>query len=59
MQYGNDETTFNIDQNELSLIVGKNGTGKSTLPIDALFFNWYGKPFRGIKLGELVNDTNK
>ena len=39
-------------------IIGTNGSGKSTI-IDAVFFGLFGKPFRDIKKGQLINSINK
>ena len=41
-----------------TLIVGINGSGKSTV-LDALTFSLFGKPFRKINKGQLVNSTNE
>lgn len=41
-----------------TLVTGTNGTGKSTI-LEALCFALFGKPFRDIKKGLLVNSTNK
>jgi len=44
--------------NATNLIVGTNGTGKSTA-LDALTFSLFNKPFRKINKGQLVNSTNE
>ena len=55
---GNSWTEVSLDNHSNTLIIGKNGAGKSTL-IDAVSFGCYGKPFRKIKKGQLVNSINK
>jgi DNA repair exonuclease SbcCD ATPase subunit len=40
------------------LVVGKNGAGKSTL-IDAITFSLFGKPFKKVNKGQLVNSVNE
>jgi len=47
-----------LNENTTTLIVGTNGAGKSTM-LDALSFAMFGKAFRKIKLGQLVNTINK
>ena len=42
----------------LNTIKALNGSGKSTM-LDALTFVLFGKPYRDIKLDELVNETNQ
>jgi len=51
--YGEDEQTIHFEKG-LSLIIGKNGQGKSTI-IQALNYVLYGKPFAKIKLASLKN----
>jgi len=46
---GNDQTT---------LIIGSNGSGKSTV-LDALTFSLFNKPYRKISKSQLVNSTNE
>lgn len=57
LSYGNDTTEVNF-QTGMTLISAKSGSGKSTI-IDALSFCLYGKPYRKIKIHELINRRNK
>ena len=54
---GNTWTKVDLDQHLNTLIVGDNGTGKSTI-LDALTFSLFGKPFRKINKPQLVNTVN-
>lgn len=56
--YGNNETTINLDGDNLSLIYGKNGTGKSTI-LESIYFNLFGKGLNKVKKSELINNINK
>ena len=55
---GNQYTEFNFTKNTTNLIVGTNGSGKSTV-LDALTFSLFGKPFRRINKPQLVNSANE
>ena len=55
---GNSTNLLNLDANASTLIVGKNGEGKSTM-LDALTFALFGKPFRDINKNQLINSINK
>jgi len=55
---GNHPTTVRLDDAPTSLIIGSNGAGKSTI-LDALTFSLYGKSFRKINKGQLINTTNE
>jgi DNA repair exonuclease SbcCD ATPase subunit len=55
---GNAFTEIDICKSPTTLVVGSNGSGKSTF-IDALCFALFNKPFRKIKIGQLVNSINQ
>ena len=54
---GNSPTKVLLNKSSTTLIIGKNGEGKSTI-LDALCFSLFGKPFRNINKGQLVNSIN-
>jgi len=54
---GNYFTEIKLDNNANTLIVGTNGSGKSTM-LDALCFALFGKPFRDINKPNLLNSIN-
>ena len=55
---GNTPTTVNLNDSATTLIIGSNGAGKSTI-LDALTFVLYGKSFRKINKGQLINTVNE
>ena len=55
---GNQYSEINFQGKSTTLIVGSNGSGKSTV-LDALTFSLFNKPFRKISKGQLVNSTNE
>lgn len=58
MSTGNQFTIIPLNTHKTTLVVGKNGSGKSTM-IEALSFVLYGKPFRKINKPQLINSINK
>ena len=55
---GNSPNKVELDGHSTTLIVGKNGEGKSTI-LDALTFSLFNKPFRDINKNQLVNSINQ
>jgi DNA repair exonuclease SbcCD ATPase subunit len=55
---GNNWTEVPLDRHRSTLIVGENGSGKSTM-LDALSFGLFGKAHRNIKKDQLVNSINE
>jgi len=55
---GNAESKVDLNKDATTLIVGKNGEGKSTI-LDALTFSLFNKPFRDVNKGQLVNSINQ
>ena len=51
-------TEVDLKRNPTTLIVGENGSGKSTI-LDALTFSLFGKAFRNIKKPQLINSINE
>ena len=55
---GDVPTTVFFDRSPTTLIIGENGSGKSTI-LDALTFVLFGKAFRNINKSQLVNTINE
>ena len=58
MSVGQNGVDIQLDKVQKTLITGRNGGGKSTM-LEAITFGLFGKPFRDVKKGQLINSTNK
>lgn len=54
---GSQGSKVNLNNHGTTLIVGKNGEGKSTI-LDALCFTLFNKPFRNVNKNQLINSIN-
>lgn len=54
---GNIFTEMQLAEESATLVVGSNGSGKSTM-LDAICFGLFGKPFRNINKPQLINSIN-
>ena len=55
---GNNFIELDLVKSPSTLVLGRNGAGKSTM-LDALCFSLFNKPFRLVKKGQLVNSVNE
>ena len=55
---GNQWTEVQLNTEQNTMIVGTNGSGKSTI-LDALTFSLFNKPFRKINKPQLINSVNE
>lgn len=58
LSYGNVETSVVLDQHKHTIFTARNGSGKSAV-IEGICYALYGKPYRNIKLAQLINSINK
>lgn len=57
MAAGNASIKIQLNKSKTTLIVGKNGSGKSSM-VEAICYALFGKPYRDIKLSQLINSIN-
>lgn len=58
LSFGNNFTEINLNRKSNTLIVGKNGSGKTTSLI-SIVFALFGKPLKNIKKTSIINSINK
>lgn len=57
--FGNNFTEVNLDTGGNTLVSGNNGHGKSFALLDSVTFALFGRPFRSIKVNQIVNSINQ
>lgn len=55
---GNKSVEIDLDKHKITVVSGKNGSGKSAIILDSIFFCLYGKSFRRVNLGNMINSIN-
>lgn len=55
---GNSPITLQLNRSKTTLIIGSNGSGKSSGILDGITFALFNKPFRDIKRDQLINTIN-
>jgi DNA repair exonuclease SbcCD ATPase subunit len=59
LSFGNTLTRIDFNSFDSLLITGSNGGGKSSLLVESIYYAFYGKPYRNIRLDALMNNINK
>ena len=54
---GNNFTELALNGHATTLVIGENGSGKSTF-LDALTYGLFSKPFRKINKNQIINSVN-
>ena len=54
---GNNFVEIDLNKSQMTLIIGANGSGKSTM-LDAITFALFNRPFRLIKKEQIINTIN-
>ena len=57
--FGNNFTEVNLDTGGNTIVSGNNGHGKSFALLDSVTFALFGRPFRSIKVNQIVNSINQ
>lgn len=58
MTFGHTWTEVDLDTHDSTLVIGRNGVGKSSC-MEAIYFACFGRSFRSVKMERLINRRNK
>lgn len=58
LSIGNDPIELSLNEYFITTVTGENGSAKSAICIDSIFYALYGKSFRKVKLSNLINSIN-
>lgn len=58
LAFGNSKTELILDKHPLTSIVAQNGSGKTAIAIDAIFFGLFGETYRDLKKDQIINSVN-
>lgn len=56
---GDNWLEIQLDRNVTTMVYGDNGVGKSMTMLDSIMYALFGKPFKKIKIGDMVNTRNQ
>lgn len=59
LSIGDKFTEIDLTTAASTLVIGKNGSGKSAMLIDPITYALFGKPYRNIRIPQLVNSINQ
>lgn len=59
LSVGDNPLVLELNRSPTTLVTGRNGCGKSAIVADSLSFALFGKSFRGINKGALINTINQ
>lgn len=58
LSFGNTPTVLELNQHKITSVQAENGSGKTALTIDAIFFGLFGKTYRDLNKDQIVNSIN-
>ena len=59
LSIGKNPVELDLNKHNITLVTGENGTAKSAICIDSIYYALYGKSFRKVVLGNMINSQTK